>query len=138
MSLREFLEFPRQYSVRWTIGDRDTRIRGRGREKGDTSTMDCCAYTKRHHIAGMTSDNILPSTYHEFPHRLIVKARSRSGANKGYFWEIVRDNEACSVVQQCLESYRSMAEAYTFGSVILTQTLLNKTATRRPERQAHM
>ena len=97
------------------------------RKRGTISNTDSCAQGKRHHVTGMTSDNLFPTTNYEFPNRLIVKARLRSGANKGYFWAIVRDNQACSVIRQSPESYRSMAEAYTVGSVVLAQTLVKKT-----------
>jgi len=79
----------------------------------------------------MTLDNPVSGFNYQPPHRLIVKARSPTGTRKGYFWEIVRDNQAQGVIQRSSESYRSMEEAYEFGAVILSQTLA-KSLTRTP------
>jgi hypothetical protein len=71
----------------------------------------------------MKSEHPLSGTNYQPPHRLIVRARSPSGAKNGYFWEIVRDNESHSIIRQSSESFRSMEEAYTLGSVVLNRTL---------------
>jgi hypothetical protein len=76
----------------------------------------------------MISDNFLSGTNYVPPHRLIVRARSPSGATSGYFWEIIRDNEKQSVVRQSPKSFKTMEEAYTVGAVILNQTLTKNIA----------
>lgn len=69
----------------------------------------------------MTSENPLSRFGYQPPHRLLVKARTRTGPNKGYFWEIVRDNTTDSVVRRSSESYGTMEEAYTRGAVMLNR-----------------
>src|ERR1700722_860909 len=75
----------------------------------------------------MTSDNPLSGTNYQPPHRLIVKARSLSGAKRGYCWQIVRDNDEHSVIRQSSESFRSMEEAYTIGAVMLKRSVTRST-----------
>jgi hypothetical protein len=71
----------------------------------------------------MTSDNPLSGTSYLPPHRLIVRARLPSGAKNGYFWEIIRDDDTHNLVRQSSESFKTMEEAYTVGSVILNKSL---------------
>jgi hypothetical protein len=51
--------------------------------------------------------------------RLVVKART--SGRKDYVWEIVReDDHPQPLIDRSSESYRSMEEAYTHGSVALS------------------
>jgi hypothetical protein len=70
----------------------------------------------------MTLHNALTNTGYQQPYRLVIKARTRTGPKKGYFWEIIRDNVTDNLIQQSSESYSTMEEAYDCGSVILRRT----------------
>jgi hypothetical protein len=51
-------------------------------------------------------------------YRLVVKARSSSG-RKGFIWEIVSGEAKQTCIQRSSESFKTMEDAYTQGSVAL-------------------
>jgi hypothetical protein len=72
-------------------------------------------------------DGMIESPYppksreYETLYRLVVIARTSSGSKKGYFWEIVREDEERRVVHTSSAAYKSMEEAYTNGAMALEE-----------------